>query len=238
MALTDSISRLANDDHVRVEAEPRRAADRVLMQLKMKGPQTAAEIGKCLKTTGEAARQQLVRLGEDGLVEAVSLRSGVGRPRQEWHITEAGQARFPDTHAALTVELLETIRTQLGEDALNAVIAARESKTSAIYAHAMAGCKSLTEKVAVLSKLRTAEGYMADWHEQGDGSVRLIENHCPICAAATACQGFCRSELDIFSRLVGPDVEVKRDEHVLNGGRRCTYVLRPRTDIDQADRLP
>jgi predicted ArsR family transcriptional regulator len=26
----------------------------------------------------------------------------------------------------------------------------------------------------------------------------LIENHCPICAAATECQGFCRAELSNF----------------------------------------
>jgi predicted ArsR family transcriptional regulator len=34
------------------------------------------------------------------------------------------------------------------------------------------------------SDLRTEEGYMAEFEAEPDGSFLLIENHCPICAAA------------------------------------------------------
>ena len=54
----------------------------------------------------------------------------------------------------------------------------------------------------------------------------LIENHCPICAAARACQGFCRSELELFQNVLGEGIEVERVEHVLAGGRRCAYSVR------------
>jgi predicted ArsR family transcriptional regulator len=54
----------------------------------------------------------------------------------------------------------------------------------------------------------------------------LIEDHCPICAAAETCQGFCRSELAIFQKTLGEDVEITREEHLLSGGRRCTYRIR------------
>ena len=70
------------------------------------------------------------------------------------------------------------------------------------------------------------EGYMAGWTEEADGSLVLVENHCPICAAATACQGFCRAELDVFSAVLGPDVSVTREEHIVSGGRRCSYAIR------------
>jgi predicted ArsR family transcriptional regulator len=55
--------------------------------------------------------------------------------------------------------------------------------------------------------------------------VLLVENHCPICAAARACQNFCRSELDVFRRVLGPDVQVERVEHQLAGARRCAYRI-------------
>ena len=55
--------------------------------------------------------------------------------------------------------------------------------------------------------------YMAEWTETEDGWL-LIENHCPICAAAAECQNFCRSELDIFRRVLGPSVTVERVDHV------------------------
>lgn len=196
------------------------------MALKMHGTLSAAALGKLLGTSGEAARQQLVRLAEDGLVAASSVASGVGRPRQEWSLTPAAQSRFPDTHAALTVEILDIIRTNLGEAVLDGIIARREETTRAAYQAAMPGGASLRDKVAVLAELRRAEGYMADWREDADGTLVLIENHCPICAAAIACQGFCRAELQVFRALLGPSAQVERSEHVVNGGRRCTYVIR------------
>jgi predicted ArsR family transcriptional regulator len=56
---------------------------------------------------------------------------------------------------------------------------------------------------------------MAEAARQRDGSFLLIENHCPICAAASACQGLCREELILFSSVLGNDVSVERTDHIL-----------------------
>ena len=195
------------------------------MLLKMHGKLTAAAIGEKLRTTGEAARQQLARLEKDGLTVASSEPSGVGRPTRLWKLTAAGHARFPDTHAALSVHILDSVRTLLGEAALDRLIAKREDETRAQYKAAMAGRSGLKDRVAALAALRSAEGYMAGWQEIGDGGVRLVENHCPICAAATFCQGFCRAEKAVFSSALGPDATVERRDHIVAGGRRCSYVI-------------
>jgi len=196
------------------------------MLLKMHGKLTAANLGEKLGTTGEAARQQLARLAKDGLTVATSEPSGVGRPTRIWKLTAAGHARFPDTHAALTVQILESVRSLLGEAALDRIISKREDETRAQYKAAMAGKSGLKERVAALADLRSAEGYMAGWQETDDGGVLLVENHCPICAAATSCQDFCRAELGVFRDVLGPDASVERAEHLVNGGRRCSYVIR------------
>lgn len=196
------------------------------MVLKMHGALSATAIGAMLGITGEAARQQLARLADEGLVAATSLARGVGRPTQDWQLTALAQSRFPDTHAALTVQLLDIVRSSLGEAALQTIVATREAATSSAYQSALAGARTLRERVAALVALRSAEGYMAAWHEQEDGSLLLVENHCPICAAATACQGFCRAELEVFSAVLGPDVSVARQEHIVSGGRRCSYSIR------------
>ena len=83
---------------------------------------------------------------------------------------------------------------------------------------------------AVLTRLRTAEGYMAESEAQADGSFLLIENHCPICAAAKTCQGFCRSELELFQAAFGADISVTRQEHLLSEGRRCVYRIARQLD--------
>lgn len=204
---------------------PQSAAARILMALKMHGALSSAALGKQLGITGEAARQQLLRLAEQDLVVATSEAKGVGRPLQLWHLTAAAQARFPDTHASLTVQVLDIIRTHMGPAALDTIINIREAETRARYEKELARKTKLSAKVAALAALRSEEGYMADWREEPDGSFLFMENHCPICAAATACAGFCRAELDVFSTLFGPSVSVRRAEHIVNGGRRCTYVI-------------
>lgn len=196
------------------------------MALKMHGSLSAAAMGAKLGTSSEAVRQQLLRMAEEGLVEARSASAGVGRPTQLWSLTSAAQARFPDTHAALTVQLLDIVRKQLGEGALDAIISVREAETRAAYETAVATAPDLKSRVAALTDLRSQEGYMAVWTEQPDGSLLLVENHCPICAAATACQGFCRAELDVFRAVLGPEVAVERTDHIVSGGRRCTYTIK------------
>lgn len=204
---------------------PRSPRERVLMALKMHDTLSTAALGTMLGTSGEAARQQLTRLAQEGLVTSISRPAGVGRPTQSWSLTPAAQARFPDTHAALTVQLLDIVRQTLGDAALEAIITARESETRASYQAAIAGRSTLRDKVAALADIRTSEGYMADWREDTNGALLLVENHCPICAAATACQGFCRAELDVFRAVLGPDVTVNRQEHIVSGGRRCSYAI-------------
>ena len=88
----------------------------------------------------------------------------------------------------------------------------------------MVGANSVTERVERLVAIRSREGYMAQLQVESDGSLLLIENHCPICAAAASCQGFCRAELAVFQQVLG--VPVERVEHILSGSRRCTYRIR------------
>ena len=198
-------------------------SDRLLTLLKTRGPQQASDAGKVLGTTGEAARQQFVKLAKDGLVEAVAETRGVGRPVQLWHLTAAGNARFPDTHSELTVQLLRTVRDKLGEQAIELLIDTREQETRINYKQAMVGATDLQERVERLTAIRCREGYMAESRVQEDGSFLLVENHCPICAAAAVCQGFCRAELSVFTEVL--QAQVERSEHILAGARRCAYRI-------------
>lgn len=204
-----------------------RSADRILFSLKTLGPRAIGDLGAELDITPEAARQHLVRLQDQGLVQTSQERQPKGRPKKLWRLTEAGHARYPDKHGQLTVDLIRTVRATFGEAGLEKLIEAREADTLAIYHDALSGAKSLVEKVERLAAIRSNEGYMAEWNEAPDGSLTLIENHCPICAAAATCQNFCRAELEIFNTVLGPDCTVERTEYILAGARRCAYRVAP-----------
>ncbi|MCC2955339.1 transcriptional regulator [Massilia sp. IC2-477] len=200
-------------------------AEQTLLLLKTRGPQTAQTLSEVLHLTSMAVRRQLEAAEEKGLVTHVDKPGKVGRPVRLWQLTELGHARYPDRHAALTVDLLQQVRTLFGESAIDRLIDARETASEATYRAAIDPAAPLPQRAAALAVLRDAEGYMAEATVGDDGSVMLVENHCPICAAARSCQNFCRSELDVFQRVLGPDVKVERVEHQLAGARRCAYRL-------------
>lgn len=201
--------------------------DRILMQLKMRGPQTAQALGEQLGLSSMGVRRQLEAGRDKGLVDCQDSGGKVGRPVRRWRLSDAGHARFPDRHAELTVDLLGQVQALFGPQAIARLIAAREQSGEALYRSRMAGVAPLAERVAALAAARDEEGYMAEAHAQEDGSVLLVEHHCPICAAARSCQDFCRSELDVFQRVLGPDVKVVRIEHQPSGDRRCAYAVAP-----------
>lgn len=201
--------------------------ERILFELKSRGEMTTAALAERFGISAQAVRQHMARLADDGLVGWRDEVTGKGRPRRHWRLTEAAADRFPDTHAQLTVELIDAVRGELGEAALESLLARRERDNLARYRERVAGRARLRDRVAALARQRAEEGYMAEWHKQRDGSFLLVENHCPICAAASACQGFCRAELATFRAVLGPDCTVERTEHIPAGARRCAYRIVP-----------
>ncbi|MGI9334181.1 MAG: helix-turn-helix transcriptional regulator [Gammaproteobacteria bacterium] len=202
--------------------------DRILYWLKSRGPQAASTLSARLGMTAVGARKHVMALVTQGLVDYEDRARSVGRPKRLFALTEAGHARFPDAHSALTVELLQSVRQVFGEAGLDKLIAERERSTLAQYRRALEPYRSLAGRVKALTRLRAREGYMAEWQRGRDGAYLLVENHCPVCAAAAACQGLCRSELEIFRDVLGDDVCVERIDHVLAGARRCVYRIEKR----------
>ncbi|GKQ51614.1 metalloregulator ArsR/SmtB family transcription factor [Bradyrhizobium sp. Ce-3] len=200
--------------------------DRILFELKTRGPQTAAGVGARLDMTPAGVRQHLVKLEAAGLVESGDEREGRGRPRKYWRLTARGHARFPDRHSDLTLDLLRSMHEVFGERGLETLIAHRERVSIADYRKAVGTAGSLRRKLTALARIRSREGYMASVVRDAGGFL-LIEDHCPICAAAAACQGLCRSELAVFRAVLGSDVVVERVDHILAGARRCAYRVMP-----------
>jgi predicted ArsR family transcriptional regulator len=208
-----------------VSQDDRRSQDRILFQLKTRGPQTAGDVGARLEMTPAGARQHLLKLEAQGFVESEDQRGGRGRPRKYWRLTQRGHDRFPDRHSDLTLDLLASMRDVFGEQGLERLIERREKASIADYRKLVGPERSLRQKLNALARIRTREGYMANVTKGATGGFLLVENHCPICAAASICQGLCRSELAVFQAVLGSDIVVERIDHVLAGARRCAYRI-------------
>lgn len=200
--------------------------EKALGIIKTKGPQTLLELAAQMEVTVEGARFHLLKLAKEGLVNATAESKGRGRPQQIWALTDLGNTRFPDRHAELTVKLIESIRTTLGQPALDKIVAANGRVIQDRYMKELEGVKDLKGRLKGLAAIRAREGYMAAVQKE-EGGFLLVENHCPICAAATSCQGFCAAELKTFKAVLGKTVNVERVEHILKGARRCAYKVTP-----------
>lgn len=203
-----------------------KSQDRIMHRLKTRGPQSVKILSKQLDMTTMGVRQHLAELESKGLVgQTQEERQTRGRPVHLWKLSAAGHGRFPDTHSQTTIEIIDVIRSTLGEQSLNQLIEQRSEEIEAQYREQLGATEpDLQLQIERLAQLRSDEGYMAEVRLLPDGFM-LIENHCPICTAATSCQQFCETELDLFQRLFEDKAVVTRTDHLLAGARRCAYKI-------------
>jgi predicted ArsR family transcriptional regulator len=204
-------------------AKPTRQA--ILDTLKRSGPTAATQMSELFGVTAMAVRQHLYALRDEDLIMASSVVSGRGRPTKMWALTEKAQDVFPDAHQDLAVDLLRHVEAQFGEQGLFAITDRHAAVQTKAYTAQIDPKASLADKLALLADIRTREGYMAEVQRDGDDWL-FIENHCPVCAAARTCTRLCRNELEVFQSVLGPGLQIIREEHILNGPRRCLYRIK------------
>lgn len=190
--------------------------------LKRDGPRDAAALAADLGVSAMAVRQHLYALQKDGLAAYGEEPRPVGRPAKLWRLTPAADALFPDGHADLIVELIQSAEAAFGPDGMERLVAARADQQTAAYKDRIGDAKTLRARLQRLARIRSEEGYMAAVEKDGDGYL-LTENHCPVCTAAASCTGICAAELRVFRAVLGDGVTVERTDHILAGARRCAY---------------
>ena len=205
-----------------------KSQEQLLLQLKMRGPQSVKVLADQLDMTTMGVRQHLAALAERRLVvQTEQQKQDRGRPLRCWALTAMGHQQFPDAHAQVSVDLIASVRDAFGSAGLDKIIQQRTQQTLNNYRQSIERHRgSVMKQLRALCQLRSEEGYMANVEPVKKGEWLLVENHCPICAAAEACQGFCRSELEVFQDLFAGVAEVERLEHVLAGARRCAYRVK------------
>ena len=187
---------------------------------------TAKLLAAELNLTTMGVRQHLQQLESQDKLEAFDQRAARGRPTRYWNLSNNAQSEFPNKHEQLTLQMIDSIKTVFGEQGLEDLIVQRELEVAKRYKRELSKHHLLGEKLAALVSLRTEEGYMASL-EKKDKCYWIMENHCPICSAARHCQSFCRSELQLFQELLSPQAKIFREEHILEGARRCAYRIVP-----------
>lgn len=199
----------------------------LLTMMKMNGPLAVSEMAKQLGITEMAVRRHLNTLERDGLVEAKISRQAMGRPSHLYSLTVASDDLFPKNYHLLTLDLLHELYAEAGTEQISRLFAGRRKKMLEKYGPRMEG-KSLEERVAELSEIQNASGYMANWQKNEDGGFTFNEFNCPITQVANQYEEACKCEQSLFRTLL--NAEVERTECMTKGGCKCSYVIKEPSD--------
>src|ERR1700751_4913983 len=198
---------------------------RIVKMLKTEGPLDAATLAERIGVSALAIRQHLYILQDEKMVTAKERPVPLGRPAKYWELTRQADRLFPDAYAELSVSLINSLNEAFGAEGMQKILDRRTARQRASYSDRILSTMSLRKKLQKLAQIRTEEGYMAELRSEGAGRYLFIENHCPICAAASSCTGLCASELSLFRSVLGPGIIAERVEHILAGERRCVYRI-------------
>jgi predicted ArsR family transcriptional regulator len=207
-----------------------KTSEKIIQLLKTQGPQTAKVLASELSLTTMGVRQHMQALEDEGDVIFEDIKASRGRPTRVWSLTSKSNSHFGDRHEELSVQLIDSVITIFGDSGLDKLITHREETSLALYQKRLKEEVTLVAKLTALAELRSAEGYMATVTQEAD-FYWLLENHCPICAAASQCLSFCRSELNLFQTLLNDTASVSREEHIIEGARRCAYKVIPTNEL-------
>jgi DeoR family transcriptional regulator, suf operon transcriptional repressor len=196
----------------------------ILLQLKKRGEAGASELAEALGITVSAVRQHLGGLVGAGLVTHRQERHGPGRPALRYSLAAAGESLFPRFYPELTNELREYAEDE-DPGLLEKVFERRRRRRVEDARNRLAG-KGFADRVAELTAILDADGYLADFTRRPDGSYLVTEHNCAILGVAQRYGLACSTEIE-FLREALPDAIIERVAHRLAGQHVCSYEIRP-----------
>ena len=193
----------------------------VLVELKRAQPRTAKQLADELGVSPNAVRHHLKELEAASLIVYGREQRGVGAPTFAYRLSAAGEALFPRAYEATLTELLERVTEKAGRAAVVELFQDHYRELTRRVAAELEG-RGASERVALVARLMSEQGYMADWQEAA-GAFRLAEHNCAIRAVAERFPEVCAAEEQFLRDVLGAAVE--RRTHITSGCNACEYAI-------------
>jgi predicted ArsR family transcriptional regulator len=188
------------------------------------------------------ARQHLLNLERDGLVESSRVRRSNGRPHFLYTLTMKGEEMFPRRYDLLARMLLDEVGeidpltlTGMTPDDRRSHLIQRSADRLAERFRFDAESRSLEERIeAVTDVLRTIGGF-AEWLRTPDG-YEIRDYNCVFATLVEEAEGCCEGHVRLITGLLNWPVthESMVDGHI----RCCRYVVSQTVLTQTGDRQP
>ncbi len=179
---------------------------------------TLDELSVSLGISRNAVRQHMDVLERYGLVQVVGRRTATGgRPSRAYGLTEAGLEAFPRQYDLLAEGMLATVREELGEEALQQLLARMAHRVAEGEQEALAALPEPERREAVVN-LMNGLGY--DARVLPDGTIVAV--NCVFHRLAAKTRAVCRYDERLLSSLLG--YEVRLGACMQDGANGCAFA--------------
>jgi predicted ArsR family transcriptional regulator len=201
----------------------------LLVLLKRTGSATVEEASGALSVASMTARQHLLNLERDGLVESQRVRRSNGRPHFLYTLTPKGEEMFPRRYDLLARILLDEVgeidpQMLVGMDAgdRRAHLIRRSADRLAERFRFDAASRSLEERVAAVTDVLRTIGGFAEWLRT-PGGYEIRDYNCVFASLVDESDGCCEGHVRLITELLRWPVlhETMNDGRV----RCCRYVV-------------
>ncbi len=193
----------------------------ILLEIKKSQPITAKQLGVVFGVSTNAVRRHLKELEVDGLVRFGREQHGLGAPAFAYRLTEAGEALFPNGYRDTLLTMLDLVEAREGRPGVVKMFEARYAVLAERLRAELAETPA-EQRLAVVARVLTDAGYMAEWRE-ADGVFRLAEHNCAMRAVVERFPEICAVEERFLNDVLGAQVE--REDHIVRGCNSCEYAV-------------
>ena len=194
--------------------------------LEHKSGSTLQELVNAVGLSRTAVNQQLIALESQGHVCKSTPRKTAGRPHHVYVLTEQGANLFPKQYSWFSKLLIETLRTQVGEEQVSQFMYDLGIQRSAALIPRLVG-KNRAERIDEIVKIMNETGFVAKTLPGPDNS-RLPLVECKNCVYHDLSKDYpevCRFDIGFLSGLMGAQVE--HQTCMQRGGAACRFKFVP-----------
>jgi DeoR family transcriptional regulator, suf operon transcriptional repressor len=195
--------------------------EKVLQTLLNRQKCTINELAEAVKINPISVRHHISRLEADNLVTSSEERHGVGRPRRIYYLTESGREQFPSRYVNLTLRLLKQLKETVPQSVVNALFLQMAQDLTSEYSNKL-DTLTIEEKLELISKLLTSEGFEVDW-ERCDDYFLIKETNCPYFHIGQNHPEVCLVDRALISTVLS--VPAEKVHCMLNGDIHCSYIV-------------
>ena len=195
--------------------------EKVMQTLLARQNCTIIELADAVEINPISVRHHISHLEADGLVTSSEERHGVGRPRRLYFLTERGREHFPSRYLRLTLRLLEQLKEALPQQMMNKLFSQMAQDLAAEHASELKSL-NLSERLDLIKKLLTNEGFTIEWEKQGD-VIHIKESNCPYYHIGQNHPEICSVDQTLITTILS--IPAEKVKCMLHGDAQCTFII-------------